>query len=232
MMVWAGCSTPPTCKTPGKTRSCECKKGQSGVQQCLPERVWGSCMCSAAGSPDAGSDAMPNMPMSGTGGTGPMGTGGSSMDPPMPMTMMDDEDADSGQMPMSTGGTGGHDAGGGTGGIAAGTGGTGGNDGGTPPAIVDGYTSCTDASECKPAGSGCLMDATGLLGSACQPKCNGKSDCPVPAGSYTAIVTCNDENLCVLDCSPTGSDVTPRSCPSGLDCHVLVDTSFACLTPN
>jgi hypothetical protein len=150
----------------------------------------------------------------------------------MSMTMMDDEDAGSGQMPMSSGGSGGHDAGGGTGGTASGTGGAGGSDSGTPPVNVDGYTSCTDASECKPAGSGCLMDATGLLGSACQPKCNRKSDCPVPAGSYGAAVTCNDEKLCVLDCSPTGSDLTPRSCPSGLECHVLADTSFACLIPN
>jgi hypothetical protein len=97
--------------------------------------------------------------------------------------------------------------------------------------MADAYTTCMEASECKPAGSGCLTDATGLLGSACQPKCNNKNDCPVPAGSYTAAVACNDEKLCVLDCSPTGSDVTPRSCPGTLECHVLGDTSFACLTP-
>lgn len=235
MMVWAGCNTPPTCKTPGKTRSCECQKGQAGVQKCLPERVWDSCMCGTAAGSDAGPDATANAPMNGTGGTGPTGSGG-NMQPTMPMSMTADEDAGGGQMPMSTGGSGG---GTGSGGTAGGTGGTGtggagsgtGGTGGTPAVMPDAYTKCTDASECKPAGSGCLTDASGLLGSACQPKCNGKNDCPVPAGSYTAAVTCNADKLCVLDCSPSDTDLTPRTCPGALECHVLLDGSMACLTP-
>lgn len=232
MMVWAGCNTPPTCKTPGKTRSCECQKGQTGVQKCLPERVWDSCMCSAAAGSDAGPGATTNVPMNGTGGTGPNGSGG-SMQPSMPMSMTDDNDAGGGQMPMSTGGSGGGTGGtgSGTGGDGSGTGGTGGSDAGTPPVMPDAYTSCTEASACKPAGSGCLTDATGVLGSACQPKCNGKNDCPVPAGSYTAAVTCNAEKLCVVDCSPGDSDLTPRTCPGALECHVLLDATMACLTP-
>jgi hypothetical protein len=229
MLVWTGCHTPPTCKTPGKTRSCECAKGQTGVQQCLPERVWDRCTCSAdAGAPEPGPDAATNVPMSGTGGTGPSGTGG-TMQPGMPMDMSGgDDDAGSDPNPMSagTGGTGGsQDAGGGSGGMGGGT------DSGPPPVTVDAYTTCTDASECEPVGSECLTDATGLLGSACQPACKNKNECPMPAGSYTAVVACTD-GLCVLDCSPSGSDLTPRSCPTGLECHVLLDTTFACLTAN
>ena len=54
----------------------------------------------------------------------------------------------------------------------------------------------------------------------------------MPSGSYTAVVTCNDDKLCVLDCSPTGSDLTPPLVRHHFECHVLADTTFACLTPN
>ena len=97
----------------------------------------------------------------------------------MPVDMTDDQDAGGGQMPMSTGGSGAQGTGGatgtgGTGGTGSGTGGSGGSDSGMPAVMADAYTTCSDASECKPAGSQCLTDATGLLGSACQPKCSAK----------------------------------------------------------
>jgi hypothetical protein len=225
MLAWAGCDTPPACKTPGSTRTCACDKGQSGVQRCLPERVWDRCMCSSdARMTDAGSGGASVPTTGGTGGTGGATGSGGSTQPSSPMTGDDDGGGDASPM-SSTGGSGAVDAGGGTGGMSA-------SDSGTPPVIVvDAYTPCTTESECKPAGSGCLTDASGVLGSACQPKCNGKNDCPVPAGNYTAVVTCNAEKRCVLDCSPSDSDLTPGTCPGALECHLLADTSFACLTP-
>ena len=224
-----GCDLPPTCKHPDETRSCSCAKGKTGTQQCLPERVWGECMCAAAtGKADGGMDAATTAPMSGSGGLGASGSGGST--PSTQPVDMTDEDAGGMHTPMSTGGNGGGSSGSGSGGADAGGGGGGmtGSDSGTPPATIDAYTSCTMESDCRPAGSGCV---SGLQGSACQPPCKSKNDCPVPPGSYTAAVTCNADKLCVLDCTPNGSDLTPGTCPGNLACDVLLDATWVCVTP-
>jgi hypothetical protein len=127
------------------------------------------------------------------------------------------------------GGSGGAPASTSTGGTGGGSGGTGGHDAGTPPDSVAAYGSCAQDGDCMPAGSACLTDPSGLLGSACQPPCKAKKDCPVPPGSYSAVVTCTADKLCVLDCSP-GSDLTPGTCPGNLGCMALIDGTFACLS--
>jgi hypothetical protein len=76
------------------------------------------------------------------------------------------------------------------------------------------------------------MDAsgTGLLGSACQPPCQTKNDCPVPAGSYTALVTCTADSLCLLDCA-LDANLNLGTCPGDMTCTPMIDATFVCLSP-
>ena len=233
-----GCSNTGTpCKKRGATQACSCSDGAKGSQQCLPERVWNKCDCSAGSTGAGGSGGAP-----GSGGisAGPSGSGGSAMGgaggsggsgggaghvPPNTMGTMDggsttDAMAEAGSDGGGSGGQG--DAGGmgGSGGIVA-----------PPPGNA--YGKCADASDCKVADSLCNV-VTGVPplsedSSGREPPCQVAGDCPMPAGSYDATATCVDGH-CELDCTPPDPLGDDLRCPAGLTCTTSLATA-SCLVP-
>jgi len=211
--VAVGCTGINPCRKQGLTEECDCAGGKKGVRVCLPERVWDHCACGemppvagssgASGGGAGGASGMSGTSgMSGSSGAGSGGTGGTQPDP--------DDDAG-----MDAAGSGGSSGMGGSGGTAGG--GTGGSAGST--AMSAAYKSCTSATECS-AGATCEStldpDDPSMMLQGCAPACADKSGCPVPEGSYTAMLDCI-EGHCRLDCSPPllGDDLT---CPASKRC--------------
>ena len=218
------CTGIKPCAKRGLTESCECPGGVRGVRVCLPERVWDHCACGEMPAGDAGvagkggnSGAAGTGGMSGSGSSG-TGAGGSSSGgsggskPP-------DSDEDAGAEPISdaAAGTGGM-SGGGSGG-SAGSAGSAGASGSAAPASAA-YKACTTASDCGGAGASCESgtdpDDPFAEVQACAPACTDMSECPVPEGSYEAMIVCVDEH-CRLDCS---ADLLqePLTCPASMRC--------------
>jgi hypothetical protein len=115
--------------------------------------------------------------------------------------------------PAVDAGAGSGGAGGSGGGGAGGTGGIGGM-GGAPS--DDPYRACTVPADCNP-GDQCLVTASFPAdATVCQPSCVDVGECPVPAGSYEAVLACV-QGGCRLDCTPVlfGSLL---SCPTGMSC--------------
>lgn len=217
------CTGIKPCAKRGLTESCECPGGVQGVRVCLPERVWDHCACGEMPAADAG--------VAGNGGTGaPAGAGGMSgggsggsgaggsdsggsggSEPP-------DSDEDAGAEPTSDAGAGTGGASGGGSGGSGGSAGSAGASGGAAPASTA-YKACTSESDCG-AGASCesAVDPDDPFAEvlACAPACTEVSECPVPEGSYDAMIVCVEEH-CRLDCS---ADLLqdPLSCPAGMRC--------------
>jgi hypothetical protein len=115
----------------------------------------------------------------------------------------------------------GMDAGAGSGGVggSAGVGGEGGEggiggEGGAPS--DDPYRACTVPADCDP-GDQCLVTASfPANATVCEPSCVDVGECPVPDGSYEAVLSCV-QGGCRLDCTPVlfGALLT---CPAGMTC--------------
>ncbi|HMI93554.1 MAG TPA: hypothetical protein VK509_19410 [Polyangiales bacterium] len=223
--VAPGCTGINPCRKQGLTEECDCAGGKKGVRMCLPERVWDHCACGemppaggSSGAAGAGAGGMSGASgmsgMSGASGSS-SGTGGSGGTQP-------DPDDDAGVDMAGSGGASGVSGGGGVGG-----GGTGGGAGSTTMAAA--YKRCTSATECS-ASATCEStadpdDAEAMLKS-CAPACTDKAGCPVPEGSYTAMVECV-EGHCRLDCTPPLLE-PELTCPSGMRCAAtgLLEPSY------
>lgn len=231
-----GCSSTGTpCKKRGATEACSCSDGAKGSRECLPERVWDKCDCSAGAAMDAGGSggkpgsggAGGTSGSSGAGGGGAGGTSGSGGGGTVPPNTTGNKDGGNAADAMVGAGQDGGGSGGA--GDAGGMGGSGGMV--APPGNA--YGKCMEDGDCKVAGSRCNVVA-GLPplsedSSGCEPPCQEVSDCPVPAGSYDATVTCVDEH-CELDCTPEPL-TEDRSCPAGLTCTATLLATSSCLTP-
>jgi hypothetical protein len=78
------------------------------------------------------------------------------------------------------------------------------------------YGACATASDCG-AGARCIITANFPVdASVCAPACVETSDCPVPRGSYGAVLSCVT-GYCQLDCTPV-LFAPLLSCPSGMSC--------------
>jgi hypothetical protein len=228
-----GCSNTGTpCKKRGATQACSCSDGAKGSQQCLPERVWDKCDCSASSAMDAGGTggAPGSGGMSGQSGSGGNNMGGSGGAGHVPPDSMGNKDGGSATDAMVAAGS----DGGGSGGQGDG-GGMGGSGGMLAPPPGNAYGKCTDESDCKVADSLCnVVSGVPPLSedsSGCEPPCQVAGDCPMPAGSYDATVICVDEH-CELDCAPPDPLGDDRSCPAGLTCTAsLLTTTSSCLVP-
>lgn len=217
LLLTGACSDSDPCGVPGVVQSCSCG-AMKGARVCGEDKTWQACNCSGAiGLPNPVANK-PTMHGSGSGGSGSGGRG--STVPPT--------GGGSGGMqapPMSTD----EDGGGGTGVADAGGGGSGGMNplpdaGGTGGAMADAgmpkpmnpYSACTTAADCVP-GAQCVMTPSGATNATvCAPPCVDIGDCPVPAGSYDAVLTCVT-GYCQLDCTPVLFNPA-LSCPSGMTC--------------
>lgn len=237
-----GCNQGKPCSDPGQRQACSCGDGQSGSQQCLPERVLGDCDCSATMRPLAaghdagavGTDAAVSANASDSGGSA--NTAKTDASSTLPAT--DDSGTAMSPAMSGAGGMGGMGgaagmAGGGGVGAAAGAGGGGaGGGGGAAGSMSDAYTACSSASDCRPSSDCTMVTANALLGtpdaSVCAPPCTTATDCPVPEGSYEAAVVCDVDQFCRLDCTPLDLSSTDRSCPSAMSCVASPLTASFC----
>lgn len=216
LLLTSACSDQNPCSVPGIVQNCTCGNGMKGARVCGDDKTWQACNCSGSiGLPNA----VANKPtMHGSGGSGsggrgsmvPPGGGGSGGMKPPPMST--DEDG-------GGGGTGVADGGGGSGGTiahadAGGSGGAMADAGMTEP--MNPYGACMTAADCVP-GAQCVVTAsTPTDATVCAPPCVDTGDCPVPAGSYEAVLTCVT-GFCQLDCTPVLFNPL-LTCPSGMTC--------------
>jgi hypothetical protein len=203
------------CGKKGVTEECDCANGKAGVRVCLPERVWDHCQCGelpndagAAGASGGGAGGASGMSgssgASGMSGAGSGGSGGTQPDP----------DDDAGMDPAGSGGSSG------AGGMSGASGMSGAGSGGSAGAtMLAAYKRCTMANECSPNAtceSTSDPDDPLMMLQSCAPACADPSTCPVPEGSYTAMLVCV-EGHCRLDCN--GALLEPDlTCPAGMRC--------------
>lgn len=85
-----------------------------------------------------------------------------------------------------------------------------------PPEPLNPYRACQNDGEC---GANALCVQTASVPTAftvCAQACTTDSDCPVPTGSYDAVVSCL-LGYCGLDCTPI-LFAPLLSCPAGMTC--------------
>jgi len=219
--VAAGCDDGEPCGVPGVVTACACADGRAGARVCQPGKTWRDCDCSGAialpnsvstpasdGGADSGSGAT-----GGTGGRSPAGGAGGAGGASGAPAPADEDDAGSEPTDAGTGGSAG----------ASGAGGAAGDAGVVDP--LDAYRECTSAAECG-AGAECIVTASfPSNASVCAPACIDIGDCPVPEGSYEAVVACVT-GYCRLDCTPV-LFAALLTCPTGLTC---IDPLFGAAT--
>ena len=185
------------CAVPGTTTACSCGGGVPGLRVCSEDRTLSECDCS-------GKLGIPNPVTSGASGTDAAGTGGTGAGTGGVAGTRAPTDEDSGVA----------DAGMSDGSVMV--------DSGPMVDPLLAYRACTSAADCDPDAQ-CVQ--TPVLFSptftVCAPKCLDTTDCPVPAGSYTANVACVTGH-CVLDCTPAPVTDPLRTCPTGTTCIVTV----------
>jgi hypothetical protein len=216
LLLAGACSDDSPCGVPGVVQTCACSGGMHGARVCGDDKTWQACNCSGAialPNPVADKPTMHGSGGSGSGGRGgmmpPKGGSGGMMAPP---TSMDEDGgggvADGGGSGGSgSGGMNAHPDAGGTGGAMADAG---------MPTPMNAYGACKTPADCV-MGAQCIVTAsTPTDATVCAPPCVDTGDCPVPPGSYQAVLTCVT-GYCQLDCTPVLFDPL-LSCPSGMTC--------------
>lgn len=206
----SACGSSDRCVAPGVTATCPCGGESLGARACREDRTWANCDCS-------GAIALPNPIINeprGTGGSGGGGTGGSGATGGTgggvaPMT-------DGGVVPMTDGGVAPMTDGGGSG--TGGVGGTGGVDGtgGSEPEPVVPYGPCMATADCGSDAECVITPGFPTSASVCASACVDVGDCPKPAGTYDAVITCVT-GYCKIDCTPV-LFAALLSCPTGMAC--------------
>lgn len=224
-----GCTDIEPCDEDGDSQSCTCSGGVRGTQVCLPEKVWSDCECSGEPGDDGGAGqsgagagtGSAGQSGAGAGGAGAGGAGGRSGaggSGGAAGSAGIGGDGGAGE-PMLDGGLDGGLAGVGGSSGAGGSGGSGGAGG----QAADAYRSCIEDGDCD-TGATCVTLAVGFPlpieeVHVCAPACTAPANCPVPAGSYEAMVACL-ENRCRLDCAAADPLFgTPLTCPTGMRCE-------------
>lgn len=199
-----------TCDRRGDVQECTCGPAE-GIRRCLPEHVWGACVCDEQQQSPADADAGAaggGAGAEGTAGGASAGTGGS------PAAGSSAAGEGGGGAPMSgAGGSAGAEAGSG----GAGGSGSGGGQAGSAGSDKPPYGACdpSSAEEDCPDAAICIETLT-LIDSytVCAPACADADECPEPAGSFGAVLECV-EGRCRLNCAP---ELETVSCPSGMVC--------------
>jgi hypothetical protein len=206
----SACGSTDRCVAPGVTATCSCGGDKLGARACREDRTWASCDCS-------GAIALPNPIINeprGAGGAGGVsGTGGRGVTPGSgggvaPMT-------DGGAVPLTDGGGGPMIDGGASGTGGNGTGGAGGTGGAEPVPLVP-YGPCMATADCGPNADCVITPGFPTSASVCASVCVDVGDCPKPAGTYDAVVTCVT-GYCKIDCTPV-LFAALLSCPTGMVC--------------
>ena len=84
------------------------------------------------------------------------------------------------------------------------------------PKPVNPYSACMSASDCVPGAQCIITPSTPTNATVCAPPCVDTTDCPVPKGSYEAVMTCVT-GYCQLDCTPV-LFAPLLTCPTGMTC--------------
>jgi hypothetical protein len=90
-----------------------------------------------------------------------------------------------------------------------------GGSGGSPP-LGDPYGPCTGDPDCAPIGACSMTQSSPTNATVCAPTCTVVGDCPVPEGTYDAVLQCV-EGYCRLDCTPVVFQPL-LSCPAPMTC--------------
>lgn len=203
------CTATERCGVPGVTATCPCRAGTLGARVCTDDKTWAECDCS-------GAIALPNPIVGGSGG-------------------------DMGGMGGVSGGTGGTGGRAGTGGMSGGSGGIGGggvggtdeDDGGGPMMSDAGdtdagpsnpYGPCMADADCGPDAACVITPSFPTNASVCAPKCIDVGDCPVPPGSYQAVLECVT-GYCKLNCTPVLFQPL-LTCPTGMTCIAPLGAAY------
>jgi hypothetical protein len=217
LFACSGCDAGEACDVPGAVELCACGSGAPGTQGarlCQDDHTWNTCDCSGAIplpnavmplDPSGGRGGMAGTAgNSGAGGAGSGGTGGGT-----PMMDGGGNDDDGGMDLPDGGGSGGMGGSGGSGGMS-GSGGMGGMDPENPYGPCMGNPDCRTSAECT------ITPSFPTQATVCAPKCVDTTDCPVPEGTYEAMVMCVT-GYCRIDCTPVGFEAL-LTCPTGMTC--------------
>jgi hypothetical protein len=207
LLLLAACDGVQPCAVPGSVEACACAPGMPGARVCEGEHTWGECDCS-------GAIPLPNpvTPITGgsggmSGGAGGAGVGGSGAGGA----------GGSGGMSGGAGGAGvGGDDDGGVEPDAGGSGGIGGSGGMGGMEPENPYGACMNNGDCQPTADCSITPNFPTDASVCAPKCMQVSECPVPEGTYEAMVQCVT-GYCRIDCTPVLFEPL-LSCPRGMVC--------------
>jgi hypothetical protein len=231
--LWAvsgpGCTDIEPCDEDGDRQSCTCSGGVPGTQVCLPEKVWSECECSGEPEDDGGAGQSGGGAGTGSAGQGGAGAGGGGAggaggrsgaggSAGVAGSAGAGGDGSAGE-PMLDGGLDGGGLGGSGG--SSGAGGSGGA-GGAGGQAADASRTCIEDTDCD-TGATCVTLAIGFPlpteeVHVCAPACTAPANCPVPAGSYEAMVACL-ANLCRVDCTPVELFGPQLTCPTDLTCQ-------------
>lgn len=76
------------------------------------------------------------------------------------------------------------------------------------------YAMCVDNNACN-AGEQCRVSGSRGV---CSASCATATDCPTPAGVFTARVVCGTDGRCRVDCASLPGPVLAVTCPTGMTC--------------
>ena len=78
------------------------------------------------------------------------------------------------------------------------------------------YGACMTAADCQPKAQCVITSNYPVDANVCAPACVDVGDCPVPDGTYDAVLGCVS-GYCRLDCTPV-LFAELLTCPSGMAC--------------